>query len=172
MTVLTPSATSVITAEFVNPVIVAVRNVFERMLDIPISRTGLSLQTAESALIRPTVSGVIGLSGQAAGTFVFSVSYDTAIEILDRMVGIRVEVVDDQVCDAIGEMVNMIAGHAKAQLGRYGLSISLPNVVSGNDHNIHFPSEVTPMVMTFSSPIGELHVAVGFKTLPKSVPTC
>ncbi len=151
-TVASPAHSSVLTAEYVNPVITAVRSVFEMMLNCAPVRTGLRLRTADDQ--RHEISAVIGISGKAAGTIVLNLSLHAACEILERMVGIQTTEITRDVCDAVGELTNMIAGSAKAQLAKYELSISLPNVISGSDHVIHFPSDVQPMIISFESEIG------------------
>ena len=56
----------------------------------------------------------------------------------------------------------MIAGSAKAQLAQLELSISIPNIVSGKDHTVHYPSDVKPLCIIFESDIGPFAVEVGF----------
>jgi chemotaxis protein CheX len=65
------------------------------------------------------------------------------------------------VCDAIGELTNMVAGSAKAELDEYQLSVSLPNVVTGVDHDIRFPTNVTPLCVPFATHWGPLSLEVG-----------
>jgi len=159
-TTVAPERTSLLTAEFITPVITATKSVFEMMLDCTPTRTSLRLRTLDDP--RYEVSAVIGISGKAAGTVVMNLSHTSACEVLRRMVGIETNQITREVCDAVGELTNMIAGSAKAQLAKYELSLSLPNVVSGDDHMLHFPSDVTPMVISFSSDIGPLTIEVGF----------
>lgn len=149
-----------LTAEYVNPLIVATRDVFEMMLGCTPSRTGLRLK--QPGECSSQVNAVIGITGGATGTVVVGVSAETACEILRRMIGSVTDTLNEEVCDAVGEITNMIAGSAKAQLARYELSISLPNVVTGNGMQMHFPSHVCPMVVEFSSEIGPIAVEVGF----------
>jgi chemotaxis protein CheX len=162
--VLTVSASnahsSQLTAEYVNPLIVATRNVFELMLDCVPNRTGLRLRSADDP--RHEVSAVIGVTGRAVGTIVLSLSQRAACEALKRMIGTETSQITGEVCDAVGELMNMIAGNAKGQLAKYELSVSLPNVISGGNHRIHFPSNVRPMVIAFESEIGPLTIEVGF----------
>lgn len=162
-TMTAPSASSVTTAEYINPVIVATRQVFEMMLGCTPTRTGLKLQ--DDGWPRHEVSGVIGISGAVAGMVVVNLSATAAREVLKRMVGSESDEVNQEVCDAVGELTNMIAGSAKAQLAKQNLSISLPNVVSGPGHIIHFPSDVRPMVISFNSELGPLTIEVGFSGL-------
>ena len=74
--------------------------------------------------------------------------------------------IDDEVVDAVGELANMVAGAAKAELEEYKLSVSLPNVITGRGHEIRFPSNVTPICVPFETPWGPLALEVGFDTSP------
>jgi len=151
---------SSLTAEYINPVISATRTVFETMLECTPKRTGLTLK--ESLTPRHELSAVIGISGKVAGTIVLSVSREAALEILNRLVGIETDEINTDVCDAVGELTNMIAGAAKAQMERLELSISIPNIVSGVDHVIHYPSNVRPICISFESEVGSFAIEVGF----------
>lgn len=162
--ITTPSATSVITAELVNPILVATRHVFETALGCSPVRTGLALHRDPGD--QREISAVIGMSGQLAGTIVLGLGQETARNLFERMLGERPERVDRNVCDAVGEITNMIAGQTKAQLAGYDLSLSIPNVVAGEDHVVHYPNEVVPMQITFDSDIGPFTVEVGFSKLP------
>lgn len=156
-------AGSALTAEYINPVISATRSVFEMMLGCTPTRTGLYLK--QEGAPYHEVSAVIGVSGRATGTIVVSLSTKAACSVLERMVGIEATEINREVCDAVGELTNMIAGAAKAQLAAHQLSISLPNVLSGKGHVVHFPSEVQPIVIMFDSEIGPLVIEVGFNGL-------
>jgi len=66
-----------------------------------------------------------------------------------------------EVVDAVGELTNMVAGRAKAELQEYSLSVSLPNVVTGRDYEIRFPTKATPLCVLFESDWGPLSLEVG-----------
>jgi chemotaxis protein CheX len=75
--------------------------------------------------------------------------------------------INDDVLDAVGELTNMVAGAAKAELEEYELMVSLPNVITGRDHDVHFPSNVTPICVSFETDWGELTLEVGLATVPQ-----
>jgi len=154
---------SSLTAEYVNPVLASTRNVFETMLGCTPKRTGLAL--SESTSSRHELSATIGISGKVMGTIVVSLSRTAALNVFKRIVGTEAEDFDADVCDTVGELTNMIAGSAKSQLERLDLSISLPNIVSGKDHAIHFPSNVQPICISYESELGPFSVEVGFSAL-------
>lgn len=158
--------TAEMSVDYINPMISATINVFEMMLNCKPTRTGLLLKETHTPKFE--LSAVIGVTGKAAGTIVLSLSKTTALDALERMVGIRVEEIDADVRDAVGELTNMIAGQAKAQMAQLELSISIPNIVSGSDHVVHYPSNVTPICVDFESEVGPFTIEVGFATITGS----
>lgn len=159
MSIAAPSC-SALTAEFINPILSATKSVFETMLNCSPRRAGLVLK--ENMSPRYELSAVIGVTGRAAGTIVVSLSRSAAVQVLERMVGAQADEINTEVCDAVGELTNMIAGSAKAQLAQLELSISIPNLVSGVDHHVHYPSDVQPICIVFDSEIGPFAIEVGF----------
>ncbi|MGC4003960.1 MAG: chemotaxis protein CheX [Pirellulales bacterium] len=113
------------------------------------------------------VSGVIGLSGLAAGTVVLSLSKDVALKAASTMLMVESTEIDGDVTDAVGELTNMVAGAAEAQIEDIKLSIGLPNVVVGKDFEIRFPSNVRPIVIPYDSPWGPFALQVGFAPIPE-----
>lgn len=155
-----PPPQSALTAEYVNPLISATRSVFEMMLGCVPTRTGLRLK--EPGEKSQDVSAVIGISGRVQGTIVVSLTRESACAVLERMVGDKETEITSAVCDAVGELTNMIAGGSKAQLAKYELSISLPKVIAGHEYVMHSPSEVQPMILSFNSEIGPFWIEVAF----------
>ncbi|QDT66962.1 chemotaxis protein CheX [Calycomorphotria hydatis] len=153
---------STATTQFINPVLMSTKSVFETMLECTPKRTGLELK--DSMQPHHEVSAVIGITGRLSGTLVLSLSRETSLAVLERMTGIEADEIDNDVCDAVGELTNMIAGAAKAKLAELDLSISIPNIVSGSNHVVHYPTNVQPICISFESEIGSFCVEVGFAT--------
>jgi chemotaxis protein CheX len=105
---------------------------------------------------------VVGLSGKAVGTVVLSLSQQVAIQAASHMLMCENTEVNADVIDAVGELTNMVAGSAKAQLAQYQLMVSLPNVITGLGHEVRFPSDVKPICVPFSTKWGALALEVGF----------
>jgi len=82
------------------------------------------------------------------------------------MLGERPDTLDAEVVDAIGELTNMIAGSAKAQLEQFAMSLSLPNVILGKNHTVEFPRGVTPIGIPFDSDWGSICLDVGLCEKP------
>jgi chemotaxis protein CheX len=146
-------------AEHINPFLTSTINVFKTMLNCPLTRGQPFLKGGAQPEF--DVSGVIGLSGTAKGTVVLSFCREAALQAAGHMLGERLESINADVRDAIGELTNMIAGSAKAQLEQFSLSVSLPTVITGKGHCIDFPRQVSPICIPFDSPWGPVAVEVG-----------
>jgi chemotaxis protein CheX len=104
------------------------------------------------------ISAVIGLTGEARGAVVISMKYELAMEVTSLLTGsvpkpLVPSIAEDEfpsesdVVDAIGEIVNIIAGNVKQELEEtYRLVISLPTIVKGRGHNITWPDESARVV--------------------------
>lgn len=155
--------------EYINPFIASLKNTFRTMLGCEAQRGALTVKDSRRA--HHPISGVIGLSGKAVGTVVLSFSREVALEAASTMLMTEATEVNEDVLDAVGELTNMVAGGAKAQLEEFQLMVSLPNVVTGQDHEIHFPSNVTPLCIHFQTPWGPLTLEVGFAPLVQPAAT-
>jgi chemotaxis protein CheX len=86
------------------------------------------------------ISAIIGLTGEARGAVVISMKTALAMRLTDMLTGSSHTEIDDEVIDAIGEIVNIIAGNAKKGLEEaFKLVISLPTIVQGSNHTINWP---------------------------------
>jgi len=154
-------------AEHINPFLCSVVNTFSTMLDCDARRGEITL--AKSNTQSYPISGVIGLSGKAAGTVVINLSEEVALKAASAMLMMEVTALDDDVIDAVGELANMVAGQAKAKLEEYDLSVSLPNVITGDDHEIRFPSDTQPISVPFDTDFGPLLLVVGLMPICETV---
>ncbi len=146
-------------AEHINPFLRSVVNTFSTMLSCEARRGEITL--AKSNTQSYPISGVIGLSGKAAGTVVINLSQEVALKAASAMLMTELTSLDDDVIDAVGELANMVAGQAKAELEEYELSVSLPNVITGGGHEIRFPSDAQPITVPFDTDFGPLLLVVG-----------
>lgn len=145
-------------AEYINPFIQSVCNTFSTTVDCQVQRGAPRLQLPGEDLF--DISGVIGLSGNAVGSVVLSLSKEVALQATSAMLMMETTEINADVIDAIGELTNMVAGSAKAKLEELQLSISLPTVVTGKGHVLSFPREVTPICIPFDSAWGPLKLEV------------
>lgn len=153
-------------AEFINPFLRSLQNTFTTMLNCPVRRTSLALK--EDARASHEVSGVVGLTGKAVGAVVLSLSKEVALRAASSLLCAELSEINEEVLDAVGELTNMVAGGAKAQLEEFQLAVSLPNVVTGKNHEVHFPSNVIPVCIHFTCEWGDLALEVGLSLSPNS----
>ncbi len=141
-----------VNVEFINPFIDATRNVFSTMCGMDVVRKKLFLKDDYKML--GDVSGVMGLSGTACGSVVVSLPKELACKIVTKMLGedLGTELSPD-VCDGVGEIINMIAGQAKAMLvkTKYHFTISIPSVISGHGHEISHKKGTPNIVVLFEA---------------------
>ncbi len=150
------------TTTLVNPIISSVIRTFESMLNCSPKRISLEVKNGHSP--KYPLSAIVGLTGKMSGTIIFSVSNEAALEILSRLVFEQAEEITSEVCDAVGEIANMIAGSAKADLAHLNLILSIPNMVLGENHEVLYPPDVsTPMCIHFDSEIGPFTIEFGFR---------
>jgi len=154
-------------AEHINPFVSSLKNAFQTMLACEARRGELTLKTSHRA--EHFVSGVIGLSGLAVGTVVVSLSKEVALKVASTMLDAEASEINDDVLDAVGELANVVAGAAKSQLEEYHMTVSLPSVITGEGHEIHFPSNVRPICIHFHTDWGPLTLEVGLAAVPEPV---
>jgi len=88
------------------------------------------------------VSGVIGLSGEADGAVAISIKEETAFELTKILTGEEHTTVDRFVTDALGEIINIIAGNVKNVFEKkHRIKITMPSIIKGKAHTIVWPSE-------------------------------
>lgn len=154
-------------AEFINPFLTALARAFDTMLGCQVERRELTLKTPGPP--HHEISGVIGLSGHAMGLVVLSLSKSVALQAASTMLMTTATEIDDDVIDAVGELANVVAGGAKAQLEEYHLSVSLPSVVTGDGHAVRFPSTMTPLCVHYETPWGPMTLEFGLEPVAAEV---
>jgi len=147
--ILSPKGKS-IDVNLINPFITATQNALETMTMMKIVKKDLFLK--DDYRMFGDISGVMGLSGDAEGSVVISLPQALALKIFAKMVGEEEKTaIDDDVKDAVGEVINVISGQAKGALAntKYHFIISLPSVVIGTGHEISHRSGTPCIAVTF-----------------------
>ncbi len=146
---------------YITPFIKSVQNVFETMLQLPVQIGEPSLKRTGAPSY--DVSGIIGMSGDVDGSIVLSFPIATAERVVSLFVGEDMAHAHDDFPDAVGELVNMISGGAKAQFGGKSVSISCPSVVIGREHAVHGAKDVVCIHLPCETNCGEFAVEVSIK---------
>lgn len=146
---------------YIMPFVNSIQNVFETMLQLPVTVGDPQLKrTADPHF---DVSGIIGMSGDVEGSVVLSFPTATAERIVSIFTGEELAATHEDFPDAVGELVNMVSGGAKAQFTGKNVSISCPSVVIGKDHLVFARKDVVCIQMLCNSDCGDFAVEVTFR---------
>jgi chemotaxis protein CheX len=148
-------------AENINPFIESVSEVFRNMLENTVETGEPTVDMEDEGV--PDIIGVIGLSGTAQGIVALRLPVKTALAVVGKMVGSEFRGVDSSIIDGVGELVNIIAGNAKAKFKGHSISLSLPTVVRGSIYKLNNLSNTVWLTVPFDSVFGPFSVSVCFK---------
>jgi len=149
--------------EYINPFIVAARTLFDTMIDMPLE-LGKPFVKKDN-VPEYEVSSMIGLSGSVSGCVTINISEDLALNLASELLGEEMTEIGADCTDAIGEIANMIAGNAKTDFPREGVTISVPTVVIGK-HKVAFPSGIPIVSIPCDTGRGKLMIDVALKENP------
>ena len=143
--------------KYINPFIVSTTETFSKMLSIDLEKGNLYIKKANET---SDITGIIGLSGEAKGIVAVTFSRITALRAVSVFLGMKCLTLDDTVSDAVGELINIIAGNAKQYLSDLHVDISLPKVIIGQGHSVAEMKEVPTVIIPFTSKLGEFKLEV------------
>jgi chemotaxis protein CheX len=147
-------------SRYVMPFVKAAQNVFETMLQMPVQVGAPTLKSGHSSY---DVSGIIAMSGDVEGSVVLSFPTATAQRVIALFSGAALETGSADFADAVGELVNMISGGAKAQFPGKQVNISCPSVVVGPDHIVLGQKDAVCILIPCTCDCGEFAIEVSFK---------
>lgn len=149
-------------ASYVMPFVESTRTVFSTMIGLEVTCQQPVLQcTIPSA--KSDVSGIIGLSGDVMGVVVLCLPMDSALRIVEKFTGEAFAPDSEDFGDAIGEVVNMISGAAKAKFEGKSVNISCPSVVVGAGHQVKQMSDAACLQIPCETECGPFAVEVCMK---------
>ncbi len=151
-----------IKVEHINPFIHATAQTFATMVKCEIKPGKMHLKKAEKT--HHDVSGIIGLSGGARGSVALGFPRITALKIVSAFIGDKILQLDKDALDAVGELANIVAGSAKQDLTQYKINISLPTVVTGDNHSLNPPSDTPELIVPFETTYGNFDLLVCFRS--------
>ncbi|MDR1506164.1 MAG: chemotaxis protein CheX [Treponema sp.] len=134
--------------QYIQPFVQVSKSVFKDLLGCEIV-PGRAYFIKKEAFLDWDISGVIALTGEVKGLVAISMKSDIAAKIAGRLSPIAGagDLPEVDIVDAIGEIVNIIAGNVKKNLeDMFRIIISLPTVVRGKAHYIVIPEERTRLL--------------------------
>lgn len=152
--------------EYITPFISSIQNVFGTMLQLPVQIGEPSVKTSPNTSY--DVSGIIGMSGDVTGSVVLSFPLEAAERMVSLFCGMELDSDSSDFPDAIGELVNMVSGGAKAQFQGKAVTITTPSVVVGTNHKINVPSDTPVVVIPCQTDCGEVALEIAIKEAPAS----
>ncbi|MEM1331209.1 MAG: chemotaxis protein CheX [Planctomycetota bacterium] len=150
---------------YISPFVTSTQNVFSTMLQLPVDIGEPAMKDAKTP--SHDVSGIIGMSGDVVGSIVLSFPKETAERVVALFVGEHVDADSPDFADAIGELVNMVSGGAKAQFpDEKRVSISVPSVVIGSNHTVSSRSDAPCVLIPCNTDCGELTIEIAIAHAP------
>lgn len=89
-----------------------------------------------------SITGMVGLAGTSKGNLLIHFPEAVATAVTTAFLGMDVESIDEDVCDAVGELANMLAGAVKTVLDPNGsdIKLSMPSTVYGESYSLDSPN--------------------------------
>ena len=112
------------------------------------------------------VTGIMTMvSDTIKGSLAITFSEPAILDIAKRMLNQEFSEIDETVTDLTGELTNMITGGAKAifETQGYDFNMSLPTVISGENHSVEHKSDGPTIVLPFSIDAGDFFIEVCFE---------
>ena len=117
---------------------------FETMMDTLPVHVETSLEAPPMEVT--DLCAIIGLSGDGRGIVGLAMSKESAVQVVSRFIGEEITEVNKNVFDAVGELINIIAGDAKSSIEEMSLSISLPTILSGSKLQLSLPEALPNLI--------------------------
>lgn len=111
------------------------------------------------------VSAVIDLTGKTNGSLSVTFTEPCILQVVNNMLGESYAEMNEQIRDAVGELVNMIAGAARKRLEENGvvLKAGLPRTIVGEGHTIDHMVQGTLIVIPFKTSAGIFYIEACFE---------
>ena len=133
--------------KYIQPFIETCEKVFAEFCQTTVKSSGIFFTSKDEYVNQWDISGVIGMSGEIAGAVAISMKDTTAYKITKMLTGEEHSHIDEDVTDAVGEIINIIAGNVKRDFEEeLRIKISLPSIIKGKAHSIIWPSEKTRII--------------------------
>jgi len=153
-----------VNAKYVNPFIEAAMKVVNQIAGIEVRRGHLSYK----AKVEPTygVSIIIGIYGYLVGQIVYSLDAALAERLVDRLLGNKSpQEKKIMFIDTLGELANMITGHATALLNQskdMSLKITTPAIATGERLSINLVPKPA-LVLGLYTQYGPIEISVALE---------
>lgn len=143
-------------------IVAGTRDVFSTMIMMEVE-AGSALRRDDCS-IRSNLTSMLGLGGGIRGTLAVHCPREVATGITGAFLGMEVEEIDADVKDAIGEIVNMIAGNLKVAFAgvKIGIELAIPTSAIGESIRLCGLAGANRLVIPFTCLSGTFWVELLF----------
>jgi chemotaxis protein CheX len=136
--------------ELAKHIIDATQEIFSSMIMLEI-QPGEPFQREDSMLTN-SISGLVGMAGSSRGLLAIHLSNSAALAITGAFLGMEPESIDGDVCDAVGELANMLAGNIKTVIDPSGsdIKLSIPSAVYGEEYTVDCLTNAQSITVPFT----------------------
>lgn len=149
--------------KYILPFLESLRNVLGQF-GVPEIKRG-NMAKNEIMGVTRDITAVVGVVGQIRGNIAYSMSEDTAKQIVSTMMmGTPVDQLDELGRSAVGEFSNMVTGNASVLLEQSEVEVDItpPSIIFGKD--IFFIiSSVDTISIDMETPFGIIEVHIGLE---------
>lgn len=139
-------------AEYINPFVTAAAEVLNAEAHGNARRNG-DLRLDHGSETSHDITAMVGLTGDVRGLVLLGMATTTACRVYGAMMGEEATEFDEMGRSALGELCNMISGHAATKLAEAGRQLSLtpPSIITGKGASLStlaVPRLVIPLTTT------------------------
>jgi len=151
-------------AEFINPFIIATKQVLSQELGKPIAIQIGSLTMQKSSYTALDMTVLIGVTGAVQGIVMFGLSERAVKNFVSGVLGEPVPVIDAMVESAIAEMGNVVTGIASTELEKAGYPCTLapPTVITGRGVMIS-TINIQRLQVPLKTDVGDMEISVALR---------
>ena len=148
--------------KYITPFLAATMEVLSTMANTP-ARPGNPLKRNPQPA-SGVISAVIDMTGGTNGSISITFTENCIIHLVNNMLGETYSEMNDQIKDAVGELVNMISGSARKRLEANGFKFiaGLPRCILGEGHTIDHSVGGAVIVIPFKTKDGFFYVEACF----------
>lgn len=134
------------------------QSVFNEMLQEEIRKGKVDYK--DNKIIGHKVNVSIGFTGDVEGFVYFSMDENTALNISEKLSGMKMEEINDFVTSAIGEIANIISGSLSTKLLEQDLkaNITTPSITVGDNIEVSSNKEKFIAIPIKNSTLGNIEI--------------
>ncbi len=141
-------------AVFANYFIESTLHVLETTASVNVKRNKVFVKKGSDAY--GDISGVLKFVGDVNGSASISFDKEAILSIVSVMFGEEIKEIDDEIKDAVGEIINMVSGQVSTKLTQDGkqVKVELSGVIMGEGQVINHEYDLPVLSIPFNTGTG------------------